>query len=148
MRGSSRGSRRLPFRRVGYGLLVGLAVGWTLCVAPAVASAASAPEVTWHEASAVSKTGATIEATINPEGSETSYEIRLECQSVERQGNCEPLAVGAQSTNGVLAAGFEVHTVSDIVTGLHPGYVYGYGVIATNSVGRGGLCTGARYVSS
>ncbi len=141
MRGSS-GSRRLPVRRVGYRLLVGLAVGSTLCVAPALASATSVPEVTWHEASVVSMTGATIEATINPEGSETSYEIRLECQSVERQGNCEPLTVGTQSTHGVLAAGFEAQTVDDIVTGLHPGYVYGYGVIATNSVGRAGFVHG------
>ena len=88
----------------------------------------------------VGTTGATIEASIDPEGGETSYEIWLECQSPrESSQNCEPLTVGPQRQQGTLPAGFEAKVVTDAVTGLQPGYVYRYGVIATNSAGREGI---------
>jgi hypothetical protein len=109
-----------------------------LFVAPAMAATA-APEVGYLAASHVSTTGATIEVPINPEGGETRYEIWLECQSA--QGNnqgCGPLTVGPQRQQGILSPGFEPQIVTDAVTGLQPGYLYKYGVIATNSAGREG----------
>jgi hypothetical protein len=77
-------------------------------------------------ASEYSQTGATVEAEINPEGSQTSYEILLEG------------AVDTQRREGVLAAGFEPHAVTDVLAGLQPGSEYKYRVIATNSYGKAG----------
>jgi hypothetical protein len=109
-----------------------------LSVTPAIA-ATKAPEVGYLSASHVSTTGATIEVPINPEGGEAGYEIWLECQSPSQsKGSCEPLTVDPQRRQGILSAGFESAIVSDEVTGLQPGYLYEYGVIATNSVGREG----------
>lgn len=116
-------------------------LGWLgifLSVAPATA-ATQAPEVGYLPASHVSTTGATIEVPINPEGGETSYEIELECQNADAySGGCEPLTVGTQPQQGVLSPGFERQTATDVVTGLEPGYLYKYRVIATNSAGKAG----------
>jgi hypothetical protein len=107
-------------------------------VMPAVA-ATKAPEVGYLAASHVGSTGATIEVPINPEGGETSYEISLECQNAqENNQDCEPLTVGSQSQQGVLLPGYEQQIVTDSVTGLQPGYLYRYGVTATNSAGKEG----------
>ncbi|MGH2865088.1 MAG: hypothetical protein ACRDJX_07540 [Solirubrobacteraceae bacterium] len=102
-------------------------------------AATKAPEVGYLAASNVSTTGATIEVPINPEGGETSYEIRLECQNAQRNNqNCEPLTVAPQLQQGTLSPVSEAQLVTDAVTGLQPGYLYTYGVIATNSAGRAG----------
>ena len=71
-------------------------------------------------ASHVSTAGATIEAPINPEGGETSWEIWLEYQGVEPSSQCEPLTVGSQRQQGILSPGFESQTVTDAVTNLQP----------------------------
>ena len=106
---------------------------------PAVAAATGVPQVGWRAASAVSTSGATIEVPVNPEGGETSYEIWLACQSAqENDHSCEPLTVSPQRVQGVLSAGFEQQIVTDPVSGLQPGYLYEYDVIATNSAGREG----------
>jgi hypothetical protein len=106
---------------------------------PSATAATGAPEVRYLAASDVSTTGATIEVPINPEGSETSYEIQLECQNAqENNQSCEPLTVGPQRQQGVLAPGFTPQIVTDVVTGLQPGYLYKYLALATNSAGRGG----------
>jgi hypothetical protein len=110
-----------------------------LSVAPANA-ATKAPEVGYLSASHVTATSAVMEVPINPEGIETSYEIWLECQSAQVSSqSCEPLTVGSQRQQGVLPASYESHIVTDEVTGLQPGYLYKYGVIATNSAGREGF---------
>ncbi len=108
-------------------------------VAPGLASAAK-PKVDYLNATSVSMTGATIGAEINPEGSETHFEIFLECQSAqETNETCGPLTVGPQRQEGLLWAGFEPLTETDSVTGLQPGYLYKFDVIATNSAGREGF---------
>jgi len=86
----------------------------------------------------VTTTSATIEAGIDPEGSQTSYEISLECQSAGGGESCEPLTVGAQLQQGTIAAGLGETVVSAPMTGLQPGYLYKYDVIATNAAGREG----------
>jgi hypothetical protein len=111
--------------------------GLALWPAPSLA-AGEKPEVTTRVASQVTTTSATIEAGINPEGSQTSYEISLECQSAAGGESCEPLTVGAQLQQGTIAAGLGETVVSAPMTGLQPGYLYKYDVIATNAAGREG----------
>ena len=119
--------------------LIGLAGGATVFAAQALAAPSESPEVQIRGAKLVTKTSATIEVGINPEGSQTSYEIWLECQSADRDNQaCEPLTVGEQLQQGVIASGFEVHAVLANVEGLQPGYLYKYRVVATNSVGKAG----------
>jgi hypothetical protein len=126
----SRTARRL--------LVTALVLAGTASAAPAQA-AAEVPQVTLKVATQVTQTGATVEAAINPEGSETGYEIWLECQSAEEsKDECEPLTVAPQRHLGTLPAGTEAQTVTAAMSGLQPGYLYEYGVIATNSGGREG----------
>jgi hypothetical protein len=106
---------------------------------PASASATTVPQLTLKVASAVAKTSATVEVEINPEGSEASYEIWLECQNAEPLSSaCEPLSVAPQRHVGTLPVGATAQTVSAEMSGLQPGYLYRYGVIATNAAGREG----------
>jgi hypothetical protein len=110
-----------------------------LSVASATA-ATSAPEVRLEAVSEVSSTGATARAWINAEGGETSYEIWLECREVwESGGQCEPLTTDPQRRQGTLPGVSEALLVSDAFTGLQPGYLYKYRVVATNSAGRSGF---------
>lgn len=128
------GSRRWSTPLVLFGVAVCCA--WLPAVSLAVTKA---PEVGYLPASNVSTTGATIEVPINPEGGETSYEIWLECQSATQDDqNCEPLTVGSQRKQSVLAPGYEQRIVTDLITGLQPNYLYKYEVIASNSDGREG----------
>jgi hypothetical protein len=139
MRNSS-GSRRLRVGWLAPVLLIAAAGNAVVGVAQSSAAPSAVPQVEIRAASQVTKTSATIEAAIDPEGGETSYEIFLECQSASPASRAceEPLTVGPQRELGVIAAGVEAHTVTASVTGLHPGYLYDYSVIASNSVGREG----------
>jgi hypothetical protein len=112
-----------------------------VAVAPAQA-AAGVPEVAYQSATQVSTTGATLEATIDPDGSATSFEIFLECQSPEAGGSCGPLTTGPQREEGTLPAGSSPETVIHILAGLQPDYQYRYSVIATNASGREGFVGG------
>jgi hypothetical protein len=131
--------------RKGIGLSL-LAPWWALSlvlalffVAPASA-ATQLPEVRWEVASEVSATGATAEASINPEGGETSYEIWLECSEAPGiNQQCEPLTANPQRRQGTLSPASESVIVTDAVTGLQPGTFYKYRVVATNSAGRSGI---------
>lgn len=101
---------------------------------PASASAA-VPGVTTMVATGVTSSGARVEAAIDPEGSQTSYEIWLECQG--GSPTCE--APGApQRQVGVLGSPTGQQTVSAEFSGLQAASYYRYGVIATNSSGREG----------
>jgi hypothetical protein len=74
----------------------------------------------------------TVSAHINPEGLETTYEIKLEC------GTGEPVpcdSIPSERKEGHLAADYEVHEVSLTLTGLQPG-TYWFGVHASNSAGE------------
>lgn len=66
-----------------------------------------------------------LEAQINPEGHETTYEIILNCPHQER----------CQHTEGTLPADDEEHTVSLELTGLQPGASYRFGVYAHSIAG-------------
>ncbi len=74
----------------------------------------------------------TVSAHIDPEGLETSYEIKLEC------GTDEPVpcdSIPSERREGHLTADYEVHEVSLTLTGLQPG-TYWFGVRASNSAGE------------
>ncbi len=74
----------------------------------------------------------TVSAHINPEGLETTYEIKLEC------GTGEPVpcdSIPSERREGHLAADDEVHEVSLTLTGLQPG-TYWFGVRASNFAGE------------
>lgn len=118
-----------------------LAVPALCLISLASASAATpAPEVQWEAASEVSETGATAEASINPEGVETSYEIWLECsEAVGINQQCEPLTANPQRRQGTLPPVSEPVIVTDVLTGLQPDTWYRYRVVATNSGGRAGI---------
>jgi hypothetical protein len=139
MRGSSGRSNRLRAGWVLPALLIVIAGDAAFAPAQSSAVASAVPLVEYRSASGVTETSATIEAAIDPEGGETSYEIFLECQYAPHStGGCEPLTVSPQLQHGVLTAGFEAHTVTAPVSGLQPGYLYTYSVIASNSAGREG----------
>lgn len=111
----------------------------------APAAATQAPEVQWEAAVEVGTTYATAEASIDPEGGETSYEIWLECgeaPGIDQQ--CEPLTANPQRRQGILLQVPEPMIVTDAVTGLQPGTFYKYRVVATNAAGRSGI-TGAGF---
>jgi hypothetical protein len=121
-------------------ILLGSLAAAAMFSAPQASAAASAvPQVEIRMAAPVDKTSATIEAAINPEGGETGYEIFLECQSAAQVKNpCEPLTVSQQRQVGVIGPGSEAHIVTAAVSGLQPGYLYEFAVIASNSAGREG----------
>jgi hypothetical protein len=86
----------------------------------------------------ISEQGGTLNVQINPEGSETGYEIRMECEapSVSELTGCDPeLFPGERLRAGQLVASFTDQTVSVTLTGLQPGYVYMYVIFATNAGG-------------
>jgi hypothetical protein len=103
-------------------------LGW----APnALAAAGERPTIEDTTTTKVYEHEGTIEARIDPQGSETTYEIWLECR-----GPHEPTWPCEQRVEGRLAAGFEAKTVSLHLTGLQEGSYYEYGVAAANSAGQ------------
>ncbi len=86
----------------------------------------------------ISEHGATLNVQINPEGSETEYEIRLECeaQNVSELMGCNPELGGQRWLIGDLGGMYEDETVSVTLADLQPGYIYMYVIFATNTVGR------------
>ncbi len=118
---------------------LGLLVGATLAVlalAPATAAANGSPVIEQTTLVSVSETGATVEAQINPEGLETSYEIKLVWQDADPPGPGENVSGGPHAQTGQIAAGPGEQTVSAVLTGMQRGYTYWYEVIATNANGK------------
>lgn len=137
--------RRTLSARTSWLVLVLCAVlaGWLVFSgARALAVEGERPTIDNAQAKKMTEHGATLEAQINPQGSETAYEFWLECQSAPpispygRWGACGPIAGGQQEQGGHLAASFGEQTVSVDMTGLQPGYGYSYRVAATNAAGK------------
>jgi hypothetical protein len=94
-----------------------------------------APTIEAVGVSAVNEHAATLEAQIDPNGAETTYEFWLSyavCQSGRYR--CESVSVEPRGS-GAIAAGDMPATVSTELSDLTPGYVYSYWVIATSSAG-------------
>jgi phosphodiesterase/alkaline phosphatase D-like protein/sugar lactone lactonase YvrE len=90
------------------------------------------PKATTGAASGVSGSGATLNATINPENSETSYRFEYdeaEYKGEERHGTSVPIpdeAIGSGTANVA---------VSQAIAGLEPEKTYHYRVVASNEYG-------------
>lgn len=101
-----------------------------------------APRVQSESVSNVTSTDATLEAQINPEGRETTYEFDLEAPSclARGRGACEA-AGGVPIYRGTIPSGTTTTTVSVDVDGawyghnLLPNTLYGYRVVAHSASG-------------
>ncbi|HSZ68727.1 MAG TPA: hypothetical protein VK756_00035 [Solirubrobacteraceae bacterium] len=103
-----------------------------------------APKVESESVSHITSKDATLEAQINPEGRETTYEFDLEAPSCLSRGiaGCET-AGGVSIYRGTLPAGSTAKTVSVDVDSawygrnLLPSTLYGYRVVARSASGAG-----------
>ncbi len=99
------------------------------------------PSIEGLSASNITPDDATLEAQINPEGEETSYEFFLESPwcGTRGPGACEA-GGGVLIAHGIIPAGLTAQTVSVDLAGagqeLSPGETYGYRVVATNKAGE------------
>ncbi len=99
-----------------------------LCLAlavPASVALAAAPSATTGAASDVTRTGATLNGTIDPTGKATSYRFEYGTTA----------AYGLQSAGGDVPAGDDPVDVSVPVSGLSAGTTYHYRVVASNEDG-------------
>lgn len=90
-----------------------------------VAWAASSPTVTTGPATNVMTTSATLTATVNPNGNQTGVGFQYGITS----------AYGQASNTHAIGSGTKPVTVTSTITGLTPGTVYHYHVIALNKAG-------------
>ncbi len=112
------------------------AAGLALPATRARAAEGERPTIDSETSNNQTEVSATVEAQINPRGTETTYEISLTCQEpYPGPVDCEKLQVGAQPHTGHIAAGIGDQAVTAEFTGLHGSRVYQYVVVATNSVG-------------
>ncbi len=103
---------------------------------PALASGVGSPRIESTAVTNIIEQGVTLEAQIDPQGSEAAYEFRLVWQDADPPAPGEPVTGGEQIQGGHIAAGSEDQTVSAVVTNLQPGYTYWYEVVASNSAGK------------
>ncbi|HEY8304369.1 MAG TPA: hypothetical protein VIG42_07250 [Solirubrobacteraceae bacterium] len=140
---TGRGEQRIRNRIAGLGLST-LACA-ALCVSLPAPTRASAqldpgpPSIEAVSATSISSKRATLKATINPDGLDTTYEFWVAyavCQNVPPgHAECEAIAVRPVG-EGQIAAGASGDTVSTDFTHLEPAYLYSYWVIASNSLGK------------
>jgi hypothetical protein len=109
-----------------------LAGGLAFSAAQALA-AAGEPAIVSESATSITEHGATLEAEIDPNGLETSYEFWVESADCQ-PGPCESISVGPVG-HGYIAAGSAYPTVRVELSDLQPGYSYTYWVFAVNSAG-------------
>lgn len=131
-------SRQRDSRRIAR-LIVSLVMSVSACGLLAVSAQAAAPTIEGVSAKSRTSKEATLEATINPGGFETSYEFWVEnavCQNPPLgAGICEAISIESRG-EGRIAAGSSGQTVSTTLTHLSPGYEYTYWVVASNSAGK------------
>jgi hypothetical protein len=109
----------------------------SLAIVEAPASAGQLPKIADAQAKDMTEHGATLELQIDPQGSETAYEVWLECERPAfGDGPCEPPLGGAHEQGGQIAADIGVRSVVVDMTSLPPNRAYIYRVAATNASGR------------
>jgi hypothetical protein len=98
----------------------------------------SAPSIEAESASNITPTNATLDAKINPNGLETSYQFRLEYGCFSTGAACLWIAEQELPAEEISASS-EAQNVSvdlnEVGLTLHPGWEYRYSVKATNSAG-------------
>ncbi len=134
------GQRKSPFSlsalRYALASCAILSGGLVLSAAPALAASGEPPTISGETPAGVTEHGATLEAQIDPEGSETTLEVWIQCERPPSGGApCEAAAVSPLGQDH-LASGSAAETVAAVLTGLEPGYSYTYWFVATNAVGR------------
>lgn len=80
--------------------------------------------------------GVALEAEINPQNSETTYEFVIAWRVLDPSERGEPVPGDPRAQGGPIPAGAGDVTVSGFVSGLQPGYTYWYEVIASNLAGK------------
>ena len=127
-------------RSVVCGLCAVLAGGLVLSPAAALAAEGGSPVIGHVATTDVGEHAVKVEAQIDPEGLETSYEVRLVWQQADPKGgptnNGERPVGGEQSQTGRIAAGSGSQAVSASFTELQWGYTYWYVIAAINSAGK------------
>ena len=106
------------------------------CGLLAVSAQAAAPTIEGVSTKSVAPRQATLEAKIDPNGLETTYEFLASyavCQNAPDE--CLVIAADKRWGEGHILAGSSPQTVSVTVADLSPGYFYTYEVVATNSAG-------------
>lgn len=106
-------------------LLVSTALVSAVLVVAAVAVAASSPTVHTGAHSNVTDTSAVLHGTVNPNGSSTTYYFQWGLTT----------AYGLQSVEHSAGRGTKAGSVSTTATGLIPGTIYHYRLVATNGAG-------------
>lgn len=106
-----------------------LATGLTACQA----TKATIDHVALTE---VTPAGVALEAEINPQDSETTYEFVIVWQALHPSERGEPVPSDPRAQGGPIPAGAGDVTVSAVVSGLQPGYTYWYEVVASNLAGK------------
>jgi hypothetical protein len=112
-------------RPLGFALAAAILAACALASVSASASQDGAPLI--ESVGSGAGSAITIDAKINPDGLETSYELGLECS---------PCGSGDQWTKGMLPAVHESREVSVALTGLQPGRRYWFAVRALNADGE------------
>jgi hypothetical protein len=104
----------------------------------AVSAQAAKPMIENVSAKSITSKRATLEATINPGGLETTYEFQATyaaCQGPPGASGCEVI-VDARWGGGTIPAGSSGQIVTAVPTQLTPQYVYDYRLVASNSEGE------------
>ena len=127
--------KRMAATRVSWGLAGLTITAFASLGAAASASAASAPTIESTSVLHVTQHSATLEAQINPQGSETGYEIWFWPGCSE--GACERVPPRVVASAADIGDGYEGRVVTANLSELEPGVFNNeYWVVATNSVGR------------
>lgn len=125
-----RGARRL-------GVMCATAVVFSFpCCAQAIAGLpaceAKSPTIEKVTLEEVTMAGAALEAQINPQGNETTYEFMIVWRALKPTERGEPFRGDPPPQEGRIGAGYSDVTVSAFLAGLQPGYTYWYQVVATS----------------
>ncbi len=97
-------------------------------------SALEAPQATTEAAGGVKATEATLNATVNPRGEETSYRFEYVDQAHFAAHGYEGATSVPASPKAIGSGGADV-AVSQTLSGLEPGFTYHFRIVATNGNG-------------
>jgi len=118
-------------------LVAALGAALGAAVLPAASLASLPPVIGAESVSEVSESSAILEAQINPEGLDTTYEFWLQyaaCQTNTGGASCDAIVVKKVGDGSIRGTG-GAQTVRADLSSLQPGYTYSYWVIASNSAG-------------
>lgn len=127
-----------PTRGVGYfgALCTAVAIlGFPCCpqaMAGLPACEAKSPTIESVTLKVVTMTGVGLEAQINPQGNETSYEFLIAWRALKPREEGEAVPAGSSTQEGHIGAGYSDVTVSAFLSGLQTGYTYWFQVVATS----------------